>query len=99
MSLKDGAPGIDCIPASVLKHTIDLISSPLSHVCQLSLSEGYFPSELKLAKIMPLYKANDPSLFNNYRPISLLSVFSKILEKIMYDRGYDYLVTLQILYE
>ena len=99
MSLKDGAPGIDCIPASVLKHTIDLISSPLSHVCQLSLSEGYFPSELKLAKIIPLYKANDPSLFNNYRPISLLSVFSKILEKIMYDRLYDYLVTLKILYE
>ena len=99
MSLKDGAPGIDCIPASVLKHTVDLISFPLSHVCQLSLSEGYFPSELKLAKIIPLYKANDPSMFNNYRPISLLSVFSKILEKIMYDRLYDYLVSLKILYE
>ena len=98
LSLKDGAPGIDCIPASVLKFTVDLISSPLSHICQLSLDQGYFPSELKLAKIIPLFKSNDPSMFNNYRPISLLSVFSKILEKIMYDRLYDYLVTLQILY-
>ena len=99
MSLKDGAPGIDGIPASVLKHSVDLIASPLSHICQLSLDEGYFPTELKLAKIIPLYKANDPSLFNNYRPISLLSVFSKILEKIMYDRLYNYLMDLRILYE
>ena len=77
MSLKDGAPGIDSIPAAVLKHSVDLISLPLSHVCQLSLTEGYFPSELKLSKIIPLYKAKDPSVFNNYRPISLLSVFFK----------------------
>ena len=99
MSLKDGAPGIDGIPASVLKHSIDQIAMPLSHICQLSLNEGCFPSELKIAKIIPLYKANDPSLFNNYRPISLLSVFSKILEKIMYDRLYNYLMDMKILYE
>ena len=97
--LKDGAPGIDCIPASVLKYTVELVSSPLTHICQLSLNQGHFPSELKLAKIIPLYKSNDPSLFNNYRPISLLSVFSKIMEKIMYDRLYDYLITMKILYE
>ena len=99
LSLKDGAPGIDCITASALKHVVDLIASPLTHICQLSLTQGHFPSELKLAKIVPLYKSNDPSAFNNYRPISLLSVFSKILEKIMFERLYDYLVTLKILYE
>ena len=73
--------------------------SPLTHFCDLSLTQGYFPQELKLAKIIPLYKGNDPSYFNNYRPISLLSVFSKVMEKVMYGRLYNYLTTLKILYE
>ena len=99
LSLKEGAPGIDEITSKALKYVIDHIVSPISHVCRLSLIQGYFPQELKLAKIVPLYKSNDPSHFNNYRPISLLSVFSKIIEKVMYERLYDYLITLQILYE
>ena len=52
-----------------------------------------------MAKIIPIFKCNDASLFNNYRPISLLSIFSKILEKIMYDRLYEYVIELRILYE
>ena len=99
LSLKEGAPGIDEITSKALKYVIDHVVSPISHVCRLSLIQGYFPQELKLAKIVPLYKSNDPSHFNNYRPISLLSVFSKIIEKVMYERLYDYLITLQILYE
>ena len=99
MSMKNGSPGVDGIPAAVLKHVAYDIMNPLVHVCQLSLSEGYFPSELKIAKVIPLYKANDPSMFNNYRPISLLSVFSKILEKLMYDRLYQYLVKFKLLYD
>ena len=99
MSMKNGSPGVDGIPAAVLKHVAHDIINPLVHVCQLSLSEGHFPSELKIAKVIPLYKANDPSMFNNYRPISLLSVFSKILEKLMYDRLYQYLVKFKLLYD
>ena len=99
LSLKDGSPGVDEITAKALKHVVDIIAFPLSHVCQLSLSQGHFPQELKLAKVIPLYKGKDPCHFNNYRPISLLSVFSKIFEKVMYDRLYNYLTTLQILYE
>ena len=64
----------------------------------LSLSQGHFPRDLKIAKVIPLYKCKDPGLFNNYRPISLLSVFSKVLEKVMYGRLYHYLVKLEILY-
>ena len=45
-----------------------------------------FPDELKYALVTPIYKANDPMFFNNYRPISLVSVFSKILERLMYNR-------------
>ena len=98
MSLKEGAPGIDCIHASALKYVIDDVKNPITHICQLSLSQGYFPSELKLAKIIPLFKSKDPSMFSNYRPISLLSVFSKILEKVMYDRLYNYLIKFEILH-
>ena len=52
----------------------------------LSFEQSVFPKELKIAVIKPLYKAKDPSFFNNYRPISLLSVFSKIIERLMYTR-------------
>ena len=98
MSLKNGAPGCDDIPANPIKNVIDDILDPLVHICQLSLDQGYFPEELKLAKIIPIYKCKDASLFNNYRPISLLSVFSKIIEKVMYDRLYEYLLKYSILY-
>ena len=98
LALKNGAPGPDNIPAGVIKHVLDVLAFPLTHICQLSLDQGYFPHELKCAKIIPLYKCKDAALFNNYRPISLLSVFSKIFEKIMYDRLYDYLVKFSILY-
>ena len=52
----------------------------------LSFEQGVCPDELKIAVITPLYKAKDPMFFNNYRPISLLSVFSKIFERLMYNR-------------
>ena len=98
LSLKEGAPGVDNISASALKTVINEIKSPITHICQLSIVQGCFPSELKLAKIIPIFKSKDPSTFSNYRPISLLSVFSKIMEKVMYDRLYDYFIKFQILY-
>ena len=51
-----------------------------------AFEQGVFPSELKFAVTTPLYKAKDPMFFNNYRPISLLSVFPKIIERLMYNR-------------
>jgi hypothetical protein len=56
------------------------------HLVNLSLSEGIFPDELKLARVAPIYKSGDPKLINNYRPISVLPFFSKIFEKIIYSR-------------
>ena len=97
-SLKDGAPGTDDISANVLKCVTEDVLTPITHVCQLSLDQGYFPSQLKLAKIIPLFKSKDPATFSNYRPISLLSIFSKILEKVMYNRLYNYLVKFKFLY-
>ena len=84
--LKEGAPGRDGISSRNIKLIKESISVPLTNLVNLSFEQGVFPSELKLAIITPLYKAKDPMFFNNYRPISLLSVFSKIIERLMYSR-------------
>ena len=52
----------------------------------LSITQGIFMKELKLAKVRPLYKASDPMVFSNYRPVSVLPLFSKIREHLMYTR-------------
>ena len=84
--LKEGAPGRDEILARNLKSVSDSIAYPLAWVANLSFQHGVFPRELKTAVITPLYKAKYPRMFNNYRPISLISVFAKILERLMYNR-------------
>ena len=53
------------IDNAVLKWCVDYISEPLSYVCNMSLQEGLFPDELKIANVFPLYKCDDPKLFNN----------------------------------
>ena len=79
-ALNNGSPGIDEICAKPIKYISDIIVIPLCYICQLSLTQGCFPNELKAAKIIPLYKNGEKSQFNNYRPIYLLPLFSKILE-------------------
>ena len=59
----------------------------------------HFPRELKLANVVPIYKAGDDKEFTNYRPVSILPVFSKILERVMYNRLIDFLDKYKILYE
>ena len=77
-NLKVSSPGWDWISAVVVKATYACFIEPLTHILNLSIMHGVFPSELKLAKVIPLYKANDAMLFSNYRPVSVLPVFSKI---------------------
>ena len=69
----------------VIKSSFHLISSPLSNISNQSLQKGIFPDKLKIAKVIPVYKSEDPCLFVNYRPISLLSNFSTIFERFMYN--------------
>ena len=96
--LNSGAPGYDEIPAFLLKLSLPFITESLVHICNLSLFEGVFPEALKIANVKPLFKSGNNMLFNNYRPVSLLCVISKVFEKIMYNRINDYLVIHQILY-
>ena len=97
LSLKNGAPGYDEINAVLLKSISNNITEPLVYICNLSLSDGIFPNELKLANVLPLFKADDPFVFNNYRPVSLLCILSKVFEKIMYNRLIDFLDTYKLL--
>ena len=85
------SPGYDSISPKVIKASILCILKPLTSIFNLSLQEGIFPDRLKLAKVSPVFKCDDRSLVNNYRPISVLPVFSKILEKIVHTRLFGYL--------
>ena len=67
----------------IVKQVIDYIAKPLAHVCSKSFECGVFPDNMKVAKVIPLFKAGDRSLFSNYRPISLLSQFSKIFNALL----------------
>ena len=96
-SLNNGAAGYDELNACLLKHISPFITEPLKYLSNLSLSEGVFPTELKLANVIPLYKADDVFWFSNYWPVSLLCVISKVLEKVMFNRLIDFLETFAIL--
>ena len=91
--------GHDDISSKLLKETISIISEPLTHIINVSLDSGIVPDELKIAKVVPIYKAVDNTILNNYRPISLLSAFSKVLEKIMFDKIMNFLNFKNILYK
>ena len=80
------AVGPYSIPIFLLKILSEHIAAPLCDIINDSLSNGIFPDMMKLAKVIPLYKNNSPEDPSNYRSISLLSVFSKITEKLMHTR-------------
>ena len=68
------------------KKSLINIVHPLSHICNLSSSTGVVPSSLKVSKVIPVLKSGDSARFCNYRPISVLPTFSKILEKLVHIR-------------
>ena len=74
------------LSSSFVKKIIRSIANPLCHIFSLSFISGDIPSQLKTAKIIPIFKSGDSSSLDNYRPIALLSVFSKIMEKIVCSR-------------
>ena len=84
--------GHDGISNSCLKQIIPDIVKPLTHIFNLSLCSGVVPQKMKLAKVVPIFKKGDALLVNNYRPISLLTSLSKILEKLVYSRTIKFLL-------
>ena len=93
------AAGYDEFKPSVIKKIIHLIANPIMHICNISMSSGIFPDKMKVAKVIPVFKKGNPKLYSNYRPISVLSCFSKILERLIYNRVITFLDKHNILYD
>ena len=91
--------GPNSIPTDILKEFIHLRVNPIKMIVNKSLAEGVFPSIFKIAQICPIYKKDDKSKCVNYRPISLLSNLSKIIERVMYNRLESYLENNNIIYD
>jgi hypothetical protein len=87
----------DGVSMSFLKNFIHILAGPLRHFIQLSLDQGIVPVQLKIAKVIPIFKSGDKSKMDNYRPISLLSNFSTILEKVVASRLINFLETNNLL--
>jgi len=85
------SPGLDGFTPKLLKEVSDDVAQPLTYIFNLSFSQGVVPDYLKQSKVIPLYKKGNKDIPGNYRPISLLSIFDKIMEKLMYNRLYSYL--------
>ena len=91
--------GHDDISNVMLKTLHPSIVGPLTIIFNKSLTEGCFPDLMKYADVVPLYKSKEHYLTNNYRPISLLITVSKLLEKVMYKRTFNFLTLTDQLYQ
>ena len=87
------------IPIHVIKKSSSVIAPYLVKYFNICMQDGYFPHELKTGRISPIYKKEDEQLLENYRPVSTLPVFGKILEKIIYSRLYSFLISKGIINE
>jgi hypothetical protein len=85
------APGLDKISGKLLKAAGNSIIESLVYLFNLVLNTGIFPEDMKIAKVTPIHKSGEKTDCGNYRPISVISVVAKILEKIMYNQVVDFL--------
>ena len=99
LSLENGAAGCDDITPQIFKMIHHSVNHPLIYITNLSLQQGIFPKELKISNVLPLFKACDPCVINNYRPVSQLCILSKVYEKVMYNRLLTFLEDYNVLFE
>ena len=83
----------------MVNETSDIFFTSLKNIFNLSLQQGIFPGNLKIAKVAPIFEKDEEFLLTDYRPISVLPCFSKLLERIMYNRFFKYFSENSILYE
>ena len=81
--------GDDDIPETLVKQYMQLIKGPLAHIYNLSLNSGFFPDIWKTTKVKPLYKKGDKYDMKNYRPISIINIFTKLLERLIISFLYE----------
>ena len=80
---RNKASGIDDINSNIVTDSFEELKNPLFHIFRASLREGVFPDKIKTAKVSPIFKRGNNLQTENYRPVSVLPLFSKIFEKIM----------------
>ena len=90
MSLKNKPSNIKTYSVKILKYISSIISPILARLINISISTGHFPASFKIARVVPIFKSGDKNNVNNYRPISILPIFSKIFEKIVCNQLYNY---------
>ena len=90
--------GYDNIPARFLKDGVNSIDTPLTYIMNLSMEKNTVPNELKVARVVPLYKKGDSNFEGNYRPVSVLPVVSKVLERIVFNQFCSYLSEQNLIY-
>ena len=91
------ATGVDKISSEIIKIAAPAISDSLTYIFNQAITLSFFPHEWKTARVIPLYKNGQRNLPGNYRPISVLPVISKIMERILYDQLYNYLTKFELL--
>ena len=82
------AAGLDNLSDKFLKHGTTVLAKPISQICNLSIKYSIFPSDCKIAKLKPLFKKGSKTDSKSYRPISLLRLVSKIIEKGIHDTSH-----------
>ncbi len=97
--MKNSSAGYDNFDAKRIKSLKYEILKPLVHNFNLSFTQGKMPDNLKIAEVIPIYKTGDNPLFSNHRPLSVMFLFSKIIEREVYNRITSFLVKSNILYK
>ena len=87
------------VQTKFVKFAKTIISPRISNLFNACITEGIYPTSFKVAEIKPIYKRGDPNKATNYRPISLLSNFDKIFEKLLYNRLISYIEKFELLNE
>ena len=98
-NFKDSSAGWDELKPLMMKNIKESVKTPLTHICNKSFISGIFPFEMKIANVVAIFKSGDDMVFSNYRPVSVLPVFSKLLERLMYNRLICFINDNKLLYD
>src|ERR1043165_713463 len=90
--------GMDDMNPYLISPVLEILATPLAEIINCSLKNGIVPAEAKIAKVLPIHKQGLKTEITNYRPISILPFFSKLFEKVMYDRLLLYIKQKNLLY-